>query len=240
MDDTYHLSAIILKREDFRENDSRVFVFSKEKGKLELVARGTKKTKSKLAGHLEPFNLVEIMAIRGRNFDYVGTALSSECFFDLKNDLEKLDKAGKAINVFNNSVKLNEATDALNLYVLLKKYLKNTNNSEKNQELLFCIFLLKLLVELGYAPMMETCSACGGTLGTEIFFSSASGGSVCANCLGNVESFTKISPEVADWIKKIIKNDLEFFSNSMIEQNVFRELDSIISDYFQYTSGGKI
>lgn len=43
MEETFYTGAIILKRSPWRENDSKVIVYSLEKGKLELVARGTKR-----------------------------------------------------------------------------------------------------------------------------------------------------------------------------------------------------
>ncbi|MFH1822239.1 MAG: recombination protein O N-terminal domain-containing protein [Patescibacteria group bacterium] len=43
MEETYTTKAIVLNRQPFRENDSRVVVYSFEQGKMELVARGTKK-----------------------------------------------------------------------------------------------------------------------------------------------------------------------------------------------------
>ena len=47
MEETYNTKAIILNRQPFRERDSRVTIFSLERGKLILVARGTKKITSK-------------------------------------------------------------------------------------------------------------------------------------------------------------------------------------------------
>ena len=43
MEETFYTRAIILKRSPWRENDSKVTVYSLERGRLELVARGTKK-----------------------------------------------------------------------------------------------------------------------------------------------------------------------------------------------------
>ena len=69
MEETFNTKAIILKREPFWEADTRVVVYSLEKGKLHLIARGTKKISSKLAGHLEPMNFVDLMVVRGKQFD---------------------------------------------------------------------------------------------------------------------------------------------------------------------------
>ena len=77
--------AIILKREAFLENNSRVFIYSQNFGKLDLVARGTQKISSKLAGHIEPLNLCEIMIIKGKQYNYLGSALCENSFLNIKN-----------------------------------------------------------------------------------------------------------------------------------------------------------
>lgn len=54
------MQAIILKSKEVSEYDRRLIVFSKEKGKLHLWAKGIRKPRAKLAGHLELFNLVDL------------------------------------------------------------------------------------------------------------------------------------------------------------------------------------
>src|SRR3989339_1111881 len=95
----YNLSVIILKRQVFREDDLLVTVYSKEKGKLTLLARGAKKVLSKLAGHLEPVSLSYLNAVDGRAIDQLIGAEMIECFGAIKNDLDKLSAAGWLLNL---------------------------------------------------------------------------------------------------------------------------------------------
>lgn len=55
------VTAIVLKRSNFSEADKMLTVFSKEKGKMSLVAKGVRRIKSRRAPHLEPLNEVEIV-----------------------------------------------------------------------------------------------------------------------------------------------------------------------------------
>ena len=48
------MQAIVLSRRDFREFDQMISLYTREQGKLELLARGLKKVTSKNAAHLEP------------------------------------------------------------------------------------------------------------------------------------------------------------------------------------------
>ncbi len=59
--------AILLKRLNFGEADRILTVVTPEQGKLSLIAKGVRKTKSKLAGGLELFSVSEISYIEAKS-----------------------------------------------------------------------------------------------------------------------------------------------------------------------------
>jgi DNA repair protein RecO (recombination protein O) len=59
--------AIILKRINFGEADRILTVLSKDSGQLSLLAKGVRKSKSKLAGGLELFSVSDINYIDGKS-----------------------------------------------------------------------------------------------------------------------------------------------------------------------------
>lgn len=64
----YSTQGIILKREDFRERDERLCFYTKDFGKLSVVAKGTKRIEAKLRGNLDLFNFVDIIFVEGKYF----------------------------------------------------------------------------------------------------------------------------------------------------------------------------
>lgn len=54
----FSLTGIVIKRKDVGESDKLVTVFTKERGKLVIRAKGVKKISSKRASHVELFNVV--------------------------------------------------------------------------------------------------------------------------------------------------------------------------------------
>jgi len=66
--------AFVLKKEPFREQDRRYFLYGREHGLLIAVARGSCLKKSKQAGHLEPFSVSEVMLAKGAAFDKLAVA----------------------------------------------------------------------------------------------------------------------------------------------------------------------
>jgi len=59
--------AIILRRLNFGEADRILTVITPEKGKLSLIAKGVRKSKSKLAGGLELFSVTNVGFINGKS-----------------------------------------------------------------------------------------------------------------------------------------------------------------------------
>ena len=236
MEETYCTKTIVLNRTDFREYDSRTIVYSQDRGKLDLVARGVKKLKSKLAAHLEPFNLSEIMVVRGRQFDYIGAASSQNCFAGIKNDLIKLAIAGKAVNILNKLVKPEEADKEI--FSLLNDFLKTLDcyDLKVSSDLWADFFTLKLMARLGYRPQLYNCVICHNKIipGQNLFDLSQGGliGKECFNKKGN-EALT-ISDNGIKILRAAIDNDFQKLKNLKISAKLGLEIKNIISSFFQY------
>ena len=80
----YRTEAIVLKRRDFGEADRLLTVFTPEHGKLVLLAKGVRKTKSRKAGHVELFTHGTWLVARGRTWDLVTQADTIEPFVGLR------------------------------------------------------------------------------------------------------------------------------------------------------------
>ena len=58
--------SIVLNRHDFRENDQMVSLYTKERGKVAVLAKGIKKITSKNSASLMPFSLLEADILPGK------------------------------------------------------------------------------------------------------------------------------------------------------------------------------
>jgi DNA repair protein RecO (recombination protein O) len=123
MEATFNTRAIILERIDFREADSRIICYSEDRGKLELVARGAKKVKSKLSGHIEPLTLSRLMVVQGKDKNYVGTATGENFYPNIKENLEKLSLAGEALSLVEKMTREGEVGGHQEIFNLLKDFL---------------------------------------------------------------------------------------------------------------------
>ena len=240
MNETYLTKAIILNRRPFRECDSMATVYSFDKGKLELAVRGARKISSKLAGHIEPLNLSEIMVVRGRQFDYVGGAVSENCFIDLKSNLEKSLIAGQAVNIFNQLIKHGEQDG--DIFLLLQDFLNTLDkdkNKEFNCELLLNFLIFKLLDQLGYKPELYNCVVCKKKIiPNNNKFDLSRGGLVCADCAKNIQynKPLQISANCIKVLRLVIESDLSRLTKLKINDNLDKETSNIICSFLKFHS----
>lgn len=68
---TYKVEAIILKRQNYSEADKILTIFSKEKGKSKVIAKGVRKISSRRAGSLELFNHLSLVVCEGKGLDSI-------------------------------------------------------------------------------------------------------------------------------------------------------------------------
>jgi DNA repair protein RecO (recombination protein O) len=120
---TFNTKAIVLSRQDFREHDSRIICYSADRGKLELVARGAKKLKSKSSGHLEPLTLTRLMVVEGKDYNYAGTATGENFYSNIKSDLDKIFMASEALKLVEKMTRVGEVDDHAEIFNLLKDFL---------------------------------------------------------------------------------------------------------------------
>jgi DNA repair protein RecO (recombination protein O) len=152
MEQTYNTKAIILNRYDFREADSRIICFSADHGKLELVARGAKKIRSKSSGHLEPLTLSRLMVVHGKDFDYVGTAIGENFYPAIKNNLEKTQIAIQALRLAEKMTRVGEVDGHAEIFALLKGFLEKLEDMKINDDQFnFSSFSDKLAAITGFS-----------------------------------------------------------------------------------------
>ena len=108
----YRTHAVILRRRDIHDADRILTVFTPNYGKLEVIAKGVRKTPSRKAGHLELFSHSALMVAQGRTWDIVTEVVGVESFPSIRTDLDKISQASyisELIDCFSESGDENQA-----------------------------------------------------------------------------------------------------------------------------------
>jgi len=186
--------AITLSRRDFREHDQVVSLYTEEKGKVELLARGVKKIVSKNAAHLEPFSFVSIGIARGKEIDYLTNVQSVQFFPNIRGDISKSVAASVIVSVVDALTQVNHPDKRV--FDLLRTWLSFVSKSvggQVNRQTLVDAFVIKFFGLLGFSPVLGACVVCEKSRhdilkedievqGPHAGFYFAGGGLVCHGC----------------------------------------------------------
>src|SRR5256714_4093322 len=72
---TYRDRAVVLRKLDYGEADRIYTLLTREHGKVGAIAKGVRRTNSRLAAALELFSQIDVQLARGRNLDVVTQAM---------------------------------------------------------------------------------------------------------------------------------------------------------------------
>lgn len=175
----YRTEAIVLKRRDFGEADRILTVFTPEHGKLTLLAKGVRKTKSRKAGHVELFTDSMFLVAKGRTWDLVSQAEMVEPFRALHEDLLRAGYAYTVAEILDGFTQERDSHPPM--FVLLKETLSRLAASKDEMlPLVARYFDLHMLGMAGYQPQLFRCVECQELLEPATnYVSVAEGGVLC-------------------------------------------------------------
>src|SRR5690349_10635964 len=175
----YRTEAVIIRRADFGEAD-RLLTLITPQGKRRVVAKGARKTTSRLAGHIELFTHATLLLAVGRNLDIVTQSVILHGYNTLRGDLKRIGAAYYAAELIDRLIE--EDDENRPAYDLLLATLQALDTSE-HLDLVLRFYELRLLGCLGYRPQLYHCAVCQEVLTEETrHFSHEAGGALCPRC----------------------------------------------------------
>ena len=196
MKKTFATEAINLKNYPLNDNDSIVVMFSKTKGLLRAVAKGSKRPKSKLGARIQMFIANKILLSEGKNLDTISEIESVKTFSKIRGNLDKLTYSMYIAELVNNfcSINCDSKETHEEIYNLIFKTF-NLISDAKNKEsiLLYLIkFMIKFTDILGWGLDFKYCSICQRELDLDkeksSRFSFQQGGFLCLECSNTLNS----------------------------------------------------
>ncbi|MGQ9572496.1 MAG: DNA repair protein RecO [Dehalococcoidia bacterium] len=176
----YKAEAIVLRQRKLGEAGKIVTLYTPNYGKLDAVARGVRRPKSRLGGHLEVLTHTMVMLAQGRNLDVVTQAQTIESFAPLRADLHRLSRALYAAELVDRISP--EGGESYQVFQLLLATLRRLA-AVKNVDTVLRYLEMQLLNLSGFQPQLDRCVDCQQPLApAPSYFSPAGGGVLCPTC----------------------------------------------------------
>lgn len=174
----YQTEGIVIAVKDWGETDRLIMLFSKEKGKIGVLAYGAKRPRSQLAGGMQLFTHVEVSLQPGKIFEQVKQCTIKNSYRHITEDLIKMSYGMFMLEVVNELCP--ERQPENRLFANLLKALALLG--ERNPRLVALAWAWQVLAEVGLSPQLDYCAFCGKEAGEAGLFDSSSGGYCCLGC----------------------------------------------------------
>ncbi|MBI4187529.1 MAG: DNA repair protein RecO [Chloroflexi bacterium] len=235
---TYQTEAIIIKKTKLGEADRILTLYTPHLGKIQAVAKGVRRPKSKMAGHLELLTHSLVSLAHGRNLDTITGSQTINSFLPLKSDLKSGACALYATELVNHF-----AADSIKNSPLFHLLLNTLHRlcQAADGEVALRYFELHLLDHVGYRPQLHRCVSCSQPLKPAVnSFCSSSGGILCAGCSRGRYPTYPLSIAAQEVLRLLQDNDYDAASRLDIGPALAGELEQAMRQYIRYFSEREI
>lgn len=178
---SYRTHGIVLRTYKLGEADRIIVMLTPDRGQVRAVAKGVRRTSSKLGATLEPFMLVDAQMVHGRSLDIVTQAQLKRPYGQhIAADYTLFTTANVMAETAERLTQTDEESSAVQ-YRLFHGALATLARNDHNPSRVLDSYLLRALAAEGWAPNFEECAKCGKP-GPHSSVNIVLGGSVCVDC----------------------------------------------------------
>lgn len=246
--------ALVLRTTDWSETSRIATLWTREFGKVRVLAKGGRRLKSNFENALDLLTLCRIVFLRKSSggLDLLTEARVEERFPKLRSDLAALYAAYYIAELLSDwtedydphPVLFDEALDALRAFGAAHAVsgapqgkIENLGNRSIPTGPRLARFELVLLRELGYTPALSSCAVCARDLQStmNLAFSPAAGGAVCPDCRSGQRDAIPLSSEAWQALRDLSTRPDAWRQN--ISSETRKQVRNVLNQYVTYSMG---
>ncbi len=221
--------AIILRTYPLKETDKVVVAYTRKYGKMQGVARGSRRIRSRFSGRLEPFSWVELVAFERRNQELVSIDKVEllRGFGLAVRDYQAYLRSSYLLELLVETIPDHEANDSLFRLLLHVLPLLGSTKGSGLASLYFQIWHLKLA---GLLPDLAVCSHCGVSLCRKfrVYYQRRTLGFLCHDCQKGVTR--RISERALELVHLLVKKSLPDVASEGVAPDAVTALNAVVEE----------
>lgn len=235
----HRVEGIVIRSMDYGEGNAIITLCTENAGKVGVLVRGAKKTKSRHAALIQLFTVGDFVFFR--NNGGLGTLNSGEIsksHHPLREDLTKAAYASYACELLDR-VLHDEETGSF----WFRQLTACLNALEEGKEpgVIINVFEMKILQAAGYGPGLDTCIICGADKPDEqLLVSPRLGGVLCRSCKHNDPPAMEISARALKLLRLFARLDLTRLGSVDVKESSRDELKKIMRAFMDVQLGLKL
>lgn len=224
--------GIVLNEMRYKDTSKIIKVYTKEYGKISIMARGAYRPKSKITANTQPFSYNEYELHRGKNFFYLNQGSLIDSFYSIREKMERVVYGYYMLELIEKS--LPEEQEHEKIFLLLKKGLKLLEKLDKDFIKFIISYELKFISFLGYKPYLQGCVICGRNQGKNIKFNIENGGIICSHCFHKVPFSFTMEEVVYKAMDDFLYSTLEDSDKIKLPYKLLYKLHDVLVQYILY------
>ncbi|MCK4403834.1 MAG: DNA repair protein RecO [candidate division Zixibacteria bacterium] len=231
--------VIVLKSMKFGDTSKIATLYTKDYGKIKVIAKGIRKPKSRLAGALQTFSHIQIVFYKKRTSEIYLLSQSDtiKSYQPLHKNLNRYIFASAVLELLDRLITGEESNPQLfGLILATLSFMESC--PEESLEKSFCSYALSLAHLLGYKPKFDKCVSCNKHVeGKIVLFSPEKGGIICKRCSRADQAYLRMSKDSAFSALKLQSIKTEHLDTYNIPKEHLKEISSVILSLLDYHTG---
>lgn len=223
------VQGVVLRYSNFKEADRMLTILTPDRGKIQVLAKGCRRQKSRFLSASELFSYCNYMLFKYRDIYIMTGADINDVFFDIRNDVDRFAYGTYILNL--TEISANPEEGNYPLFHLLLYSITMLAYSDMHPEDMTNIYQIKLSDILGYRPRLERCVYCDRAISTVDRFSIYNGGIVCDGCYDREKTGYNIHMGTLQTMRYILNTDLDKLKNLKFTPQVRAELSNLMEQY---------
>lgn len=225
--------GIVIRTNDYGETNKIVTIYTRELGKVGVMARGAKKPNSRLTSSTQLFTYGYFLFQKSSGLGGLQQGETISSMRGIREDIFLTAYASYAAELLDKSTEQNEPNPFL--FELFSQILQRLNEGVDPDVLLY-IFEMKIVNVLGMYPQLDSCVNCSSKDGT-FHFSIRENGFICHRCFDADPYRLQISQATAKLLRLFYYFDLERLGKVTVKPETKAELKMVIDSYYSEYSG---
>ncbi|MBN6186166.1 DNA repair protein RecO [Aneurinibacillus sp. BA2021] len=225
--------GIVVRTTDYGEANKILTVYTREAGKISIMARGAKKSKSR-------FTAVSQLFTYGYFLYQVSSGMGSLTQGDLLNSFravrEDLTKTAYAVYMAELLDRLTEAKEPNPYLFEMMLYALKWMEEGKDPEIVARLFEMKMLYVAGCRPQFTGCMSCGA-MDVPYFVSMYEGGFVCQSCQRQDASLIAVSPGTVKILRLLQHITMQQLGNVSVKPETKQQLRRVLYAFLEDCTG---
>jgi DNA repair protein RecO (recombination protein O) len=220
---------VVLRKLDYGETDRIYTLLTREHGKVGAIAKGVRRSNSRLAAALELFSHIDVQLARGRNLDVVLQAVRM-AGPRIEADVERTAYAGLIVELAD---RVTEERHPLEGIFELTVAALDELAREPEPRRASALFMLVALDLLGYAPQLTRCASCERTLPeAPAAFSPPAGGFLCSSCAQ--PGMPVASVQALKVLRVMATGGNDLYRRLKLEQRLMGEVEGVLESQLEH------